>query len=101
MNRPKITSRDDAGLRKLAGAMLVQALDDLNEGDDDTRAETWRWLGGRTEAGLNFELCCKILGCRPEVVRRGLLRGYVPAEPLLNPAPLPAENVELVEQLAG
>jgi hypothetical protein len=101
MNRPKLTSQDDAGLRKLAGAMLVRALEDLNEGDDETRAEAWRWLGGRTEAGLNFYLCCKILGCHPGAVRRGLLRGYVPQESLLDSAPVPVETTELVSQLAS
>jgi hypothetical protein len=101
MNRRKLSSRDDAGLRKLAGAMLTQALDDLNEGDEFTRAEAWQWLSGENEAGLSFALCCKLLGCRPEVVRRGLLPDYAAAEPVVIPAHLTAQPLELVGQLAS
>jgi hypothetical protein len=101
MNRRRLSSRDDAGLRKLAGAMLVQALEDLNEGDDDTRAEAWQWLSGENQAGLSFELCCKILGLRTEVVRRGLLPGHVATEPVVIPRHLPARALELAEQFAS
>jgi hypothetical protein len=101
MNRPKLTSQDDAGLRKLAGAMFVQALEDLKQGDEQTRAGAWQWLSGENEAGLSFVLCCRILGCRPEVVRRGLLRTNVGAEPVVTSAHLAAQAAELVEQFAG
>jgi hypothetical protein len=101
MNRRRLSSRDDAGLRKLAGAMLVQALEDLNEGDDDTRAEAWQWLSGENQAGLSFELCCKILGLRTEIVRRGLLPGHVATEPVVIPRHLPARALELAEQFAS
>lgn len=100
MNRRRLSSRDDAGLRKLAGAMLVQALEDLNEGDDDTRAEAWQWLSGENQAGLSFELCCKILGLRSAVVRRGLLPGHVAVEPAVIGSHLPAQVLELAEQFA-
>ena len=99
MNRPKLTSRDDAGLRKLAAAVLLQALADINEGEEGTRAEAWQWLNGENEAGLSFELCCQLLGCRPEIVRRGLLPSHV--APVATPAPMPAQTAELVEQFAG
>lgn len=101
MNRRKLSSRDDAGLRKLAGAMLLQALEDMNEGDEDTRAEAWQWLSGENEAGLSFALCCKLLGCRPEIVRRGLLPSHVAAEPVVIAAHLPAQALELAEQFAS
>jgi hypothetical protein len=101
MNRPKLTSRDDAGLRKLAGAMFVQALEDLKQGDEPTRVGASQWLSGKNEAGLSFVLCCHILGCRPDVVRRGLLGSHVGAEPVATPAHLEAEATELVEQFAS
>ena len=101
MNRPKLTSRDDAGLRKLAGAMLLQALEDINEGDEDTRAEAWQWFNGETQAGLNFVLCCRILGCRPDLVRHSLLPGHDGAEPVFNPAHLSVETAEVAELVAG
>jgi hypothetical protein len=101
MNHRKLSSRDDAGLRKLAGAMLTQALEDLNEGDEFTRAEAWQWLNGENEAGLSFALCCKLLGCRAEVVRRGLLPNSIAPELVSVPAHLTAQTVELAELLAS
>lgn len=81
MNRPKLTSRDDSGIRKLAGAVLLQAIEDLNEGDAEVRAETWRWLSGENEAGMSFALCCRLLGQSADAVRHGMLpyRGAQPA----------------------
>ena len=100
MNRPKLTSQDDAGLRRMARAVLLQALEDLNEGDDATRADAWQWLDGETEAGFSFTLCCKMLGCHPEVVRRNLMPSHVAAKPVAAPVHVPTETLELVEQFA-
>ncbi|MEX2300388.1 MAG: hypothetical protein WD733_05595 [Bryobacterales bacterium] len=101
MNRPKLTSQDDAGLRRMARAVLMQALDDLNQGDTATRAEARRWINSEHEAGFSFALCCKVLGCRHEVVRRGLLPRTAAAEPMVSPAHLPAQELELAEQYAS
>ncbi len=101
MNRLKLTSRDDAGLRKLAGAMFVQALEDLKHGSEDARAGAWQWLSGENHAGLSFALCCQILGCQPETVRRGLLRSNAGADPATTPAHLAERAAELVELVAS
>lgn len=100
MNRPKLTSRDDAGLRRMARAVLLQALEDLNEGDEVTRVEAWQWLSGENEAGLSFELCCRMVGCRPEVVRRNILPSYADVDAVVAAARTPAPTLELVEQFA-
>lgn len=100
MNRPKLTSRDDAGLRRMARAVLLQALEDLNEGDEATRVEAWQWLSGENEAGLSFELCCRMVGCRPEVVRRNILPSYADVDAVVAAARTPAPALELVEQFA-
>jgi hypothetical protein len=89
----------------MARAVLMQALEDLNEGDDTTRAEAWQWLNGENDAGLSFELCCRIVGCRADVVRRNILPSHVDAEAVVATAQLPAQSLEmpaleLVEQFA-
>lgn len=100
MNRPKLTSRDDAGLRRMARAVLLQALEDLNQGDELTRAEAWQWLSGENEAGLSFELCCRMVGCGPDVVRRKILPSHADVNAVAAAAQTPAPALELVEQLA-
>jgi hypothetical protein len=101
MTRPKLTSRDDNGLRKLAGAVLLQAIEDLNEGDAETRTETWRWLSGQNEAGLSFALCCKLLGRPADDVRRGLMSYRFVEEPQMIAMPLRAAQVDRAEQRAS
>jgi hypothetical protein len=85
----------------MARAVLMQALEDLNNGDTAARAEARRWINSEHEAGFSFSLCCKVLGCRHEVVRRGLLPKYAAAEPVVSPAHVPAHELELVEQYAS
>jgi hypothetical protein len=101
MNRPKLSYRDDAGLRKLAGAMLLQALEDLNEETEETRAEAWRWFNGENEAGLSFALCCTLLGRGVEDVRDSLLPRRTAAQPVAISAHLTAQPSQRTEQFAS
>jgi len=101
MNRPKLSHRDDPGLRKLAGAMLLQALDDVNEGDEQTRAEAWRWFSGENEAGLSFALCCRLLGRGVEDVRNNLLPRRAVAQPVAVSAQWTTPDLQHSHQFAG
>ena len=51
----------DAYYRKLAAAVILQALDDLYKGSTGQRELAWNWISGKSEDGLSFELCCKLL----------------------------------------
>jgi hypothetical protein len=84
----------------MARAVLLQALEDLNEGDEATRAEAWQWLNGENEDGLSFELCCRMVGCHSEVVRRNILPSHAEPETVVATAQMSAPAPELVEQFA-
>jgi len=101
MNRPKLSHRDDPGLRKLAGAMLLQALEDFNEGDAETHAEASRWFRGENEAGLSFDLCCKLLGRGAEDVRGSLLPRRPVTQPVMVSTHLPAQEMQRVHEFAS
>lgn len=61
MNRPDADRNEDTRFRRLAAAVILQALDDLYKGSRRQRELAWSWLSGTSEDGLSFELCCKLL----------------------------------------
>ena len=52
----------DRALQRLAGAVLIQALQDASSGPRRTRDEAIDWLFGRTTGKFSFEFCCSLLG---------------------------------------
>ena len=52
----------DRALQRLAGAVLIQALQDASSGPRRTRDEALDWLFGRTNGKFSFEFCCSLLG---------------------------------------
>ena len=56
------TSNLDPSLQRLAGAVLIQALEDLTRGPRRSREEAMDWMMGKTVEGISFELCCNLLG---------------------------------------
>ncbi len=52
----------DRALQRLAGAVLIQALQDASSGPRRTRDEAIDWLFGRTNGKFSFEFCCSLLG---------------------------------------
>ena len=66
----------DPSLQRLAGAVLIQALEDLTRGPKRSREEALQWILGHTKDGFNFELCCNLLGREPNDVLRRVQRFF-------------------------
>jgi hypothetical protein len=64
----------DRGLQRLAGAVLIQALQDASSGPKRSRDEAIDWIFGRTMGKLSFEFCCSLLGRDSNDVIRRLRR---------------------------
>ncbi len=61
---------DERGLRRLAGAMLISALDDLDSRAHSRRDEVLNWISRRDARVFSFEFCCRMLGHDPNELRR-------------------------------
>jgi hypothetical protein len=59
-------------LRKLAAAVLLQAVEDLRYGNAQARASARYWFDERHDAGLSFQLCSRILGFTAAELRQDL-----------------------------
>ena len=66
------------GIQRLAGAVLVQAIDDLRCGVSRRREEATRWIESESEEQFSFVFCCRMLERDPEETRRFLLRQSIP-----------------------
>ncbi len=68
-----LSSRNDAPtdrpLQRLAGAIMIQALQDASNGPRRYREDALEWIQGSTKAGFTFEFCCSLLNRDPEDVR--------------------------------
>jgi hypothetical protein len=71
---PQRLTPPDRALQRLAGAVLIQALQDASSGPRRCREEALDWISGRTMGKFSFEFCCSLLGRRPDDVRRRLQR---------------------------
>ncbi len=60
----------ERGLRRLAGAMLISALDDLDSRSHCRRDEVLNWISRRDARVFSFEFCCRLLGRDPNELRR-------------------------------
>ncbi len=52
----------ERGLRRLAGAMLINAIEDLTGRDQHRRHEVLRWVGRQDPGVFSFESCCTLVG---------------------------------------
>ncbi|HZS51557.1 MAG TPA: hypothetical protein VFA54_11885 [Bryobacterales bacterium] len=66
------------GVHRLAGAILVQAIEDIRCGSGRRREDAIRWVTDSNEDQFSFVFCCRILGRDPEEVRRFLVRQRIP-----------------------
>jgi hypothetical protein len=66
------------GIQRLAGAVLVQAIDDLRCGVSRRREEATRWIESDSDEQFSFVFCCRMLERDPEETRRFLLRQSIP-----------------------
>ena len=76
---PKIDAATDRALQRLAGAVLIQALQDASSGPRRFREEALEWINGKTTSGMTFEFCCALLGRVPDDVRNRLMKkNFIP-----------------------
>ena len=61
---------DERGMRCLAGAMLITALDDLESQSNSRRGEVLSWIARNDGRIFSFEFCCRMLGRDPNELRR-------------------------------
>ena len=66
----------DLSLQRLAGAVFIQALEDLTRGSKRSREDALDWILGRTTDGFNFKLCCDLLGRQPTDVLQRVQRFF-------------------------
>ncbi len=74
---PAISPKDspvNRGLQRLAGAVLIQALQDASSGPRRAKEEAIEWLHGRSSSKFSFQFCCGILGRDPNDVLLRLRR---------------------------
>jgi hypothetical protein len=64
----------DRPLQRLAGAVLIQALDDACRGPRRYREQALAWFDGGEGGGFTFEFCCSLLDREPDDVRQRLER---------------------------
>jgi len=67
------------GLHRLAGAVLVQAIEDIRCGSSKKRVEAMNWVENNVEDQFSFVFCCQMLERNPAEVRRFLQRQEIPA----------------------
>ena len=72
-----ITTDKLGGLKRLAGAVLIQARKDFDSGFDGTRPEVEDWVENRTEGEMSFELCCELLDLDPDYTRKRLFAHHL------------------------
>ena len=62
----------ERGLRRLAGAMLINAIEGLTGRDRHRRHEVLRWIGRQDPSVFSFESCCALLGRDATAIRERL-----------------------------
>lgn len=62
------------GVQRLAGAMLLQAVEDIRCRSGKTRHEALHWVNSPSEEQFSFIHCCRTLERDPEEIRRFLDR---------------------------
>ena len=68
-----MTDQDQAlerGVYRLAGAMLVQAIQDAASNSAGRRNSALRWINGAEDSLFSFQFVCRVLNRDPEDVRR-------------------------------
>ena len=69
----------ERSLQRLAGAVLIQALQDAGSGPRRHREEALEWIQGKTTGGFSFDFCCALLGRSPDDVRQRLMKkNFIP-----------------------
>ena len=70
-----LSPQDDRALRRLAAAMVKEAIDDMRRGrSGGDYLGAWRWVNGYSEDGLTFDMCAGLLGYRTDDLRERIER---------------------------
>lgn len=62
------------GVQRLAGAMMLQAIEDIRCRSGKTRADALHWVQNPSDAQFSFIHCCQVLERNPDEIRRFLDR---------------------------
>ena len=62
------------GLQRLAGAILLQAIEDIRYRSGKTREDAIHWVQDPSDAQFSFVFCCRLLHRKPDDVRQFLER---------------------------
>ena len=81
---------DLRGLQRLAGAILLQAIEDIRTRGGRTGEDALRWLSDECDEHLSFVFCCRLLNRDPNEVRSVVLKEVLPgwiirSSPLTSP----------------
>ncbi|HZS50798.1 MAG TPA: hypothetical protein VFA54_08060 [Bryobacterales bacterium] len=60
----------ERGVYRLAGAMLLQAIQDASSSSSGRRSSALRWIRSSDDSCFSFSFVCRILNRNPEEVRR-------------------------------
>jgi len=71
---PADRSPRDRPLQRLAGAVLIQALQDTTSGPRRYCKEGLGWIKGKQTAGFTFHFCYALLNREPDDVRHRLMK---------------------------
>ena len=71
-------STRDGNLRKLAGAVLGQAISDLRRNTSQKQRKAYAWVFGEDSSIITFETCCTHLDQNPGRVREEITRAFGP-----------------------
>jgi hypothetical protein len=60
----------DRGVYRLAGAMLLQAIQDASSTSMGRRSSALRWMNGNDDSCYSFAFICRVLNRNPDEIRR-------------------------------
>src|SRR5690242_1163434 len=78
---------DLRGIERLAGAVLLQAIEDIRTRGGRTGEDAIRWLNDNSDEHFSFVFCCRILHRDPNEIRSVVLREALP-DWIIRPSPL-------------
>lgn len=101
MNQDEFDSLSDASLtrciRRLACAVMIQAMDDVFRGTMRERREALEWMRKGNAGQLTFDLCCRIIDRDADTIRNHVLeRSGIPAQFIAH-----MREQDVAEPLAG
>lgn len=82
---------DLRGVQRLAGAILLQAIEDIRTRGGRTGEDALQWLSNDSDEHFSFVFCCRMLNREPNEVRSVVLREALP-DWIIRPGPMTSPN---------